>query len=140
MMTRKVVCQLEPHLDPASFRDVLIASGLGATRPVDDMTRIQEMLAGATLVVSARLDTAEGQLVGVARGLTDFSWCCYLTEVAVDRSWHVQGIGRALIAEVRSAIGERTSLVLASMPDAVGFYTQIGMEPMPDVFLWPRAR
>ncbi|MGG4395250.1 GNAT family N-acetyltransferase [Paenibacillus thiaminolyticus] len=31
------------------------------------------------------------QMVGVARAVSDFSYCCYLSDVAVDRSYQKQG-------------------------------------------------
>lgn len=134
----RVVCRREQDLDFASFRDVLVASGLGETRPVDDPQRLRDMLSGASLIVTARLDGPQGRLVGVARALTDFAWCCYLAELAVDRASQGLGVGRLLMEEVRSQIGPRASLVLASMPDAVGFYERIGMAPMKDAFWWKR--
>ena len=62
----------EPGLAVAEFRRVLVESGLGATRPVDDESRLQAMLSGAGLIVTARLDRPGRPIVGVARCLTDF--------------------------------------------------------------------
>jgi len=83
----------EPALDIAEFRRVLVESGLGETRPVDDDARLQAMLSGANLVLTARLDVEGKPLIGVARAVTDFSWVCYISELAVSRSGagHRQG-------------------------------------------------
>ena len=78
-----VAYAVEPDLSAEAFRDVLIASTLGARRPVDDLARLDEMLRRADLIVTAR-DSA--LLVGVARSLTDFSYCCYLSDLAVAAS------------------------------------------------------
>ena len=51
----------------------LTESGLGATRPLDDEPRLTQMLRGADLIVTARLQTAGSPLVGAARGVTDFA-------------------------------------------------------------------
>jgi hypothetical protein len=72
-----VLYAAETNLDTAEFRRVLMESGLGATRPVDDRPRLEAMLSGANLIVTARLDQPGGPMVGVARCVTDFSWCCY---------------------------------------------------------------
>jgi len=57
----------EPNLPVAEFRRVLAESGLGALRPVDDTARLQAMLDGAGLIVTARLDSPGHPLVGIAR-------------------------------------------------------------------------
>ena len=85
------------RLDPADFRRVLVESGLGAQRPVDDPDRLRRMIDGADVIVTARLDTAGRPLVGVARGISDGAWACYLAEVAVTKSAQGLGVGRALL-------------------------------------------
>jgi len=130
----------EQDLSVAEFSRVLDESGLGATRPLDDPARIEEMLRGANLIVTARLDGPKRELVGVARAITDFSWCCYLPELAVSRSAQGLGVGKGLIDELRRQAGPRVSLVLQSMPDATGFYEKIGMPRMPDGFMFKRER
>ncbi len=68
----------EQDLGVDEFRKVLVESGLGTTRPVDDAARLEKMLTGANMIVTARLDQPGSPLVGVARTVTDFSWCAYL--------------------------------------------------------------
>ena len=127
----------EPDLPVAEFRQVLVESGLGATRPVDDAPRLQAMLSGAGLLMTARRD---GRLVGVARCLTDFSWNCYVSELAVSASAQGLGIGQGLLDAVRRELGPQVSVVLASVPEAVDFYERIGMPRLPDAFCWKRQR
>jgi GNAT superfamily N-acetyltransferase len=136
----RVAYARESALDVQEFRRVLIDSGLGATRPVDDLPRLAAMLTVADLVVTARLDDDARTLVGVARGLTDFTWCCYLSELAVSASAQGLGIGKGLLDETRRHLGPTVSLNLFSMPDAVGFYQRVGMEPFPHAFWYRRQR
>lgn len=136
-MTR-IVCARESALPVADFARVLAASGLGATRPLDDPPRLQQMLDGAALVMSARDE--HGTLRGVARCLTDFAWIAYLSELAVARDAQGLGVGRTLLQAMRDELGPRVTLVLASMPEAVGFYQQVGMPRMDDAFAWRRQR
>lgn len=131
-----VICAREQALTVDEFRRVLIESGLGATRPVDDAPRLRKMLAGAALVMSAR--AADGRLLGVARCLSDGDWVAYLAELAVTKSAQGQGVGHVLLKAVRDELGPRVMLVLASVPDAVGFYENVGMPRMPDVFFYRR--
>ena len=130
----------EPALDAAEFRRLLVESGLGATRPIDDDARLKAMLVSANLVLTARRDAPGKPLVGVARGVTDFSWVCYISELAVSKSAQGLGIGKGLMDEARRQLGQSVAIALISMPDAVGFYERIGMARMPDAFWFSRER
>jgi GNAT superfamily N-acetyltransferase len=125
----------EDNLGATEFIDVLRRSGLAERRPVDDVARIEAMLAHANLIVTAR---DAGRLVGVSRALSDFSYCCYLSDLAVDRDCQRRGIGRALIAETRREAGPNAMCLLVSAPDAITFYRAIGMPQSASAFLYPR--
>jgi predicted N-acetyltransferase YhbS len=83
------------------------------------------MLRHADLIVTAR-DGA--RLVGISRAITDFSYCCYLSDLAVDVAYQRQGIGRRLIAETHERAGKGASLILVSAPVAETYYPNIGMK------------
>ncbi len=136
----RIVTAVEPGLDADEFRRVLVESGLGAQRPVDDPARLRRMIAGAGIIVTARRDRADGPLVGVARGISDGAWACYLAEVAVSESVQGLGVGRALLDAARAAVGPEVAVILASVPDAVGFYDRIGMARLADAFWFRRER
>jgi GNAT superfamily N-acetyltransferase len=118
------------------FIGILNRSGLAARRPVNDQGRIATMLKHANLIVTAWED---GKLVGVSRALTDFSYCCYLSDLAVDRDHQNQGIGRKLIDETHRIAGAQTSLILLSAPDAMAYYSHIGLDKIDNGFLIKRA-
>jgi ribosomal protein S18 acetylase RimI-like enzyme len=128
----------EPRLDVSEFRRVLVESGLGPTRPIGDKVRLNAMLSAAGLILTARLEQPGYPLVGVARGITDFSWCCYICELAVSASAQGLGIGKGLLDEARRQLGPGVSVMLASVPEAVGFYERIGMARLPDAFCYRR--
>src|SRR5690606_31500185 len=113
------VYQLEPTLDPAAFIDLLVRSTLAERRPVDRPEIIAAMLRNADLIVTAR-DGAK--LVGVSRALTDFSYCTYLSDRAVDVDFQRQGIGRELIDRTHEAAGRHTALILLAAPKARSYY------------------
>ena len=116
---------LEPDLTAAEFIDLLHRSTLARRRPVDDPEVISGMLKHADLILTAR--TNSGTLVGVSRAITDFSYCTYLSDLAVDKEYQRQGIGKELIRRTHSAAGRHTSLILLSAPDAGSYYPHIGM-------------
>ena len=80
--------------------DVLRSSTLGDRRPVDDRAAIEQMMTAANLVVTAWDD---GKLVGLARSLSDFCFCTYLSDLAVRLEYQRQGIGKELIRRTRKA-------------------------------------
>lgn len=133
-----VLYAAEPALDAAEFRRVLVESGLGETRPVGDPARLKAMLGGANLILTARLDQPGMPLIGVLRGITDFSWVCYVSELAVSKSAQGLGVGKGLMEEARRRLGPQVAISLISMPDAIGFYDRIGMARMPDAFWYDR--
>jgi predicted N-acetyltransferase YhbS len=115
--------KVETSLTWEEFRDVLIRSTLGERRPVDEPERLKKMLEHANLVVTARLDEA---LIGVARSLTDYAFCTYVSDLAVDRSHQKKGIGRELIRYTKIA-SEQARVILLAAPAAVDYYPKIGM-------------
>ncbi len=117
---------LEPDLSAAEFVDVLRRSTLAERRPVDDLPRIESMLRHADVIVAAR--TGDGLLVGVSRSITDFAFCTYLSDLAVDQAFQGQGIGKRLIEETHQHAGQSTVLILLAAPAARSYYPHIGME------------
>jgi predicted N-acetyltransferase YhbS len=129
------VYQLEPHLTPAEFIDVLVRSTLADRRPVDRLDVIRGMLEHADVIVTARV---QGRLVGVSRAISDFSYCTYLSDLAVDRATQRRGIGRELIRRTHEAAGLRTSFILLAAPDARSYYPHTGMKPHESCWTIPR--
>lgn len=124
-MSEAITYAFEPELGAADFIDVLARSTLAERRPVGDPARIEAMLRHADLIATAR---RAGQLVGVARALTDFSYCTYLSDLAVDTAFQRRGIGKELIRQIQQAAGPSATLILLAAPKAEGYYPHIGME------------
>ena len=72
------------------------------------------MLRNADIIVTAR----DGKkLVGVSRAVTDFAYCCYLSDLAVDVAFQHKGIGKRLVDETHLHAGkDKTTLVLLAEP------------------------
>jgi len=120
----QITYTLEPNLSVTAFRDILIASTLAERRPVDDPERLERMLRGADIIVTARYG---GRLIGVSRALTDFAYACYLSDLAVDLDYQRQGIGKRLIDETRKTAGDCATLILLAAPAVQDYYAKIGM-------------
>lgn len=111
------------RITATQFVDVLRRSTLAQRRPVDDLQRISAMLAHANLLCTAwDGDT----LVGVSRALTDFAYCCYLSDLAVDVSYQKKGVGKGLIACTQSRLHPQCKIILLAAPLAEGYYPKIG--------------
>ncbi len=119
-------------ISSAEFIDILNRSTLGLRRPIHDLQRIEKMLKHGNVLVTA---WSNDVLVGVSRALTDFSFCCYLSDLAVDESFQHKGIGKRLIDETHKVAGENTTLILLAAPAAVNYYPKIKMDRFTDCFL-----
>jgi len=121
----------------AEFVDLLERSTLAERRPVEDPKCMAAMLEHGNLLCTA---WDGDRLVGVARSLTDFEFCCYLSDLAVDRGYQGRGIGRELIRMTQSRLGEQAKLVLLAAPKAVGYYPRLGFDPHPSAWVLPARR
>lgn len=122
-MVEDIVYSVEDDLDTREFLEVLIESSLGERRPIDDYGRIEKMIHNANLIVTARNNS---KLVGIARSITDFTYCTYLSDLAVNRTYQKMGIGKELI-RLTKRISEPAKLILLSAPAAIDYYPKIGM-------------
>jgi len=122
-------------LDPADVARVFDSSGL--TRPTKDLPRIARMFATSNLIISA---WSEGKLVGVCRALTDYDYCCYLSDLAVDRDFQQRGIGKQMLQRLQATIGEEVSLILLSAPGAMTYYPKLGFAKIENGFIVRRTR
>ena len=124
----QIVYAADPNLTVADYIDVVGHSDLGATRPIGDPERIGRMIAGANVVVTARLD---GRCIGLARTISDGAWASYCADLAVHSAFQGRGIGRKLLETTKSILGEEVGIALFSMPGAVPFYDRL--EPLGQV-------
>lgn len=125
------------QIGPAEFVDLLKRSTLAERRPVDDQRCIEAMLRHANLLCTAWDGT---KLVGVARSITDFEYCCYLSDLAVDEKYQKMGIGTALINLTRSKLGRQAKIILLSAPKAEGYYPKIGFEAHRSAWILPARK
>ncbi|WP_086981020.1 GNAT family N-acetyltransferase [Vibrio aphrogenes] len=108
------------------FIHLLAQTSLGERRPLNDHTLIQGMLDHTDLLVTA---WDGDSLVGVARSVTDFHYCCYMSELAVSKKVQSQGLGTQLIIETFKQLTPGCKLNLLAAPDAVKYYPHIGFTP-----------
>lgn len=122
---------IDNNLKVDEFHSLLLRSGLAERRPVDNRSQLQSMLENADMIVTARW---EDTLVGVARSVTDFVYCCYLSDLAVDRKFQSQGIGERLMHETQKHLHPHATLILLSAPYATHYYPKKGFKLHPAAF------
>jgi len=131
VITYKTNAKLEAH----ELSDLFKASGI--KRPVEDLNRVKNMIDNSNMLITAW----DGEkLVGVARALSDFSYCCYLSDLAVDKEYQNQGIGHELVNEIQKLIGDESNLVLLSAPEAMEYYPKIGFEKAGNAYIIYRKK
>src|SRR5690606_9275209 len=105
------------------FIELLQKTSLGARRPLQDRACIEGMVSNSNLMITA---WDGGQLVGIARSVTDFHYACYLSDLAVDETYQSSGIGKRLQVLTRQQLGPRCSIILLAAPLAKTYYGRIG--------------
>lgn len=121
--------------DTDQIIDVYKSSGIN--RPTADKERIAKMYNNSNLIVTA---WDKDRLVGISRSLTDFCYCCYLSDLAVRNDYQSNGIGKKLIELTKSEIGEQTALILLSAPTAMDYYPKVGFSKIDNAFLIKRTK
>ncbi len=135
MSPSNVVYDVNGSVRADELSDLFKKSGI--SRPFEDLDRMRRMIENSNIIVTARID---GLLVGVARSLSDFSYCCYLSDLAVDEKYQRRGIGEELIRRTRGLLSEEVSLILLSAKGAMDYYPRIGFERVDNAFVIRRKR
>jgi N-acetylglutamate synthase-like GNAT family acetyltransferase len=124
---------ITPDID--QIIDVYNSSGIN--RPTTDKERIEKMYSNSNLILTA---WDNNKLVGISRSLTDFCYCCYLSDLAVRKEYQTSGIGKKLIELTKSEIGEQTALILLSTQTAIDYYPKVGMQKIDNGFIIKRTK
>ena len=110
-------------ISSTQFIEILYNSTLGERRPVDDIKTIQEMLDNTDIIITA---TINDKIIRIARTVTDFNYCCYLSDLAVHKDYQHKGIGKKLINKVQEQLNNKCKIILLSAPNASEYYPNIG--------------
>ena len=128
----EIIYATDRKIDADAFTDLLRRSTLAERRPVDDADCIAGMLEHADVLTTAWQGDA---LVGVARSVTDFNYCCYVSDLAVDAELQGRGVGTELLRQTRMKLGPVCSMNLLSAPAAADYYPRVGFERHPNAFV-----
>ncbi|MCM2533214.1 GNAT family N-acetyltransferase [Neobacillus pocheonensis] len=133
--TFPITYKINVTIEPEDLSKVFKASGI--IRPSDDLPRLQRMIDHSDIILSA---WDHKKLVGIARAITDYSYCCYLSDLAVDKEYQNSGIGKELVELLQKQIGEEVTLLLLASSIAMEYYPKIGFEKVENGFRISRKR
>jgi N-acetylglutamate synthase-like GNAT family acetyltransferase len=111
------------------------ASGYFPIVDKSDRKRIEMLHNNAQIIVTA---WHQGLLVGLARAISDFCYCCSLSDLCVDNDYQRKGIGRVLVETTKMKAGSACKLILDSSISSMGFYKKIGMQHIDSAFVISR--
>jgi ribosomal protein S18 acetylase RimI-like enzyme len=72
-----------------------------------------------------------GKLIGAGRALADGVDCAYLCDVAIHPDYQGQGLGRALVLQLRRLVEGHRKVLLYAAAGKEGFYRGLGFSPLP---------
>ncbi|NVJ61069.1 MAG: GNAT family N-acetyltransferase [Gammaproteobacteria bacterium] len=127
--------KINHSINTDDFITLLKESTLGERRPVDDRDCMEGMISNSNLTVSAW----DGEkLIGISRCMTDFHYACYLSDLAVSKSYQNQGIGKQLQKLTQEQLGPQCKLILLAAPAANEYYEHIGFSHNPRCWVLER--
>jgi predicted N-acetyltransferase YhbS len=122
---------------PTAEQVIELYDNAALPRPTNDPLRIKKMFENSNLVITA---WDEDKLVGICRTITDWVWCSYLADLAVDPGYKKAGIGKKLIELTREKVGEQSMVLLLSVPSAMDYYPKCGFKKEDRGFSIDRVR
>lgn len=122
-LSNTIVYKVNADIKVDDYISLLSKTSLGERRPINDIQRMNGMLKNSNLIVSAWI---EDNLVGVSRSITDYHFCCYLSDLAVSEEFQNCGIGKKLIDLTAEQLEPNCSIILLAAPQATGYYPKIG--------------
>ena len=125
------------NIIPSTEVIIALYDNAGLNRPTADFDRIAKMYTNSNLVVTA---WDKDKLVGISRSLTDFCYCCYLSDLAVRQEYKYSGIGKKLVELTKEKVSENSMLLLLAAPSAIEYYPKIEMEKVENGFIIKRVK
>ncbi|WP_301109204.1 GNAT family N-acetyltransferase [Sporosarcina sp.] len=125
--------KINSGITPEELANVFMLSGI--KRPYNDLSRLKKMIDNSDVIVEAWV---EQELIGIARSITDYSYCAYLSDLAVKQPFQGKGIGKELLKITKTQFGKQVAIILLSSPGAMEFYPLQGYEKVENGFRIPR--
>lgn len=119
----EITYKVNQTISTDQFIGLLTSSTLAERRPVDDRECMEGMIKNSNLIVSA---WNGDKLIGIARSMTDFHYACYLSDLAVDKNYQKNNIGKELQKITQRQLKPKCKIILIAAPAANTYYEHIG--------------
>ena len=133
-MDKEEITFREERISAEEYIEFLKRTDLGSQYPKERFAeRIPKLVKNVSISLVAR--NADGLVVGVLFGLTDFCYWLYITDLGVDRAYERRGIATKLMKKAHELAGgeKDIAIYLIANDDAVPFYEKLGMKRADDV-------
>ena len=133
-MDKEEITFREERISAEEYIEFLKRTDLGSQYPKERFAeRIPKLVKNVSIRLVAR--NADGLVVGVLFGLTDFCYWLYITDLGVDRAYERRGIATKLMKKAHELAGGEKDIAvyLIANEDAVPFYEKLGMKRADDV-------
>ena len=133
-MRKEDITISEERISPEEYIEFLKRTDLGSQYPKERFAeRIPKLVKNVSISLVAR--NADGLVVGVLFGLTDFCYWLYITDLGVDRAYERRGIATKLMKKAHELAGGEKDIAvyLIANENAVPFYEKLGMKRADDV-------
>ena len=136
----------QERLTPEAYIGFLRRTDLGSQYPKERFhERIATLVEKASISLTAR--DADGALIGVCFGITDFAYWLFITDLGVVREWTGRGVGKALVRELHRIAGESLAgggekniiMYTCANENATGFYEKLGMVKPDDIYMYNKV-
>ena len=134
VMDKEEITFREERISAEEYIEFLKRTDLGSQYPKERFAeRIPKLVKNVSISLVAR--NADGLVVGVLFGLTDFCYWLYITDLGVDRAYERRGIATKLMKKAHELAGGEKDIAvyLIANEDAVPFYEKLGMKRADDV-------
>ena len=133
-MDKEEITFREERISAEEYIEFLKRTDLGSQYPKERFAeRIPKLVKNVSISLVAR--NADGLVMGVLFGLTDFCYWLYITDLGVDRAYERRGIATKLMKKAHELAGGEKDIAvyLIANEDAVPFYEKLGMKRADDV-------
>ena len=112
--------------DVSAAEALTLYESVGWSGYARDPQLLVRAIRNSSFVVTAR--NTGGELLGLARAVSDNATICYLQDILVDPAFQGSGVGRALLEAVQTRFGHvrQTVLLTDNEPGQRAFYEALG--------------
>lgn len=128
-ISQKIIYHINHPINAYRYAEMVKQTNFVHLVPNDPII-LERMLKNSNLTVSAWRDQ---QMVGVLRAVTDFTYCCYISELIIEEQYQKQGIGKELLKLAMRQISKDCYVHLLATKTSSRYYHKLGFKAISPV-------